>query len=140
MKPVLRTILVFLTILSVNTALKSQNAEPINTRYIEIKNIETFFIFSNNEYSDLVNFELYNIYKEESSKPVFTAVNELKNVHKFTIKSDSETYENQRTCFLSVNKDNHLATLRQVLLKMNVTHIKTEAGFIEIDKYFSQIL
>ncbi len=122
-------------VITVNAQQQDTNIED---RYIEIDDINSLFIFNNNDFSEIINFELFNIYDNESSKPVFIDVNEIKNVHKFTIKSSSEIYENQRTCFLSVNKVNYLSTFRQVLLKMNVRYIKLNDTFIEIEKFFSE--
>ena len=141
MNTILKTSVVFLLlIVGINYLYSQEKTNIIKERYVEINDIDTFFTFSDSQISDTKCFELYNIYEDESSKPVFIDVSDLNNVVKFSIKSGSTNYENQRTCYLRVNKTNHLNTLRLVLIKMKVKYIKINQQFIEIDKFFSKIL
>lgn len=138
MKTIIKGVsLLFAILISFNIAYAQE--KDITERYIIIDNIDTFFEFGHDEVSNMVSFELFNIYENESSKPVFVGVNELKNIIKFTIKSSSENFENQRTCFLKIRENCYIDTFRQVLIKMNVKYIKSENKFIEIDKFFSEI-
>lgn len=141
MKSFVKTAVILSLLLAISSVLFAQNNKTklIKERYIEINNISTLFVFSNDNYSDLISFELYNINENESSKPVFIAVNEIPNVKKFNIKTDSDQFENQRTCYLSINKVNYMFTFKQALKAMNVKYIKDNNLFIEIDEYFSQI-
>lgn len=110
-------------------------------RYIEINNLESFFITSS-EYPDEVicYFELHNIFEHESSKPVFIAVKELSNVTKFSIKSRGERYENQRSCYLRMKKQNYLSTFGIVLKKIEIKHVLFEGNFITIDEFLKTTL
>ncbi|MDD2386356.1 MAG: hypothetical protein PHP52_06190 [Bacteroidales bacterium] len=121
-----------------NVFAQDNNANIVKDRYIIINNIDEFFSFTNDESSELVSFELFNIYENESSKPLFVSVNELPNVIKFNIKSNSEQFENQRTCYLRIKKTNYLITFQQVLQRMEVAYIKIDNNFIELEKYFVQ--
>ncbi|MDD2636792.1 MAG: hypothetical protein PHW82_14970 [Bacteroidales bacterium] len=118
---------------------QNSTTDQIKDRYININNIDDFFLFKDTEVSELVKFELFNIYENESSKPLFVNVNELSDVIKFTIKSHSTKHENQRTCYLKLKKTNYLITFKQVLKRMQVKYIKTNNDFIELDKYFAQL-
>ncbi len=122
-----------------NAFAQNNNTNSVKDRYIIINNIDEFFVFTNDEYSELASFELFNIYENESSKPLFVSVNELPNVIKFNIKSHSIKFENQRTCYLRLKKTNYLITFKQVLKKMQVAYIKTNDNFIELETYFAQL-
>ena len=141
MKSFVKTTFILSVLLVSSNILFAQNSasSSIKERYIEINNISTLFVFSNDDNSDLISFELYNIYENESSKPLFIKVNELPNVKKFNLKTKSDQFENQRTCYLSINKSNYIHTFKQVLDAMEVEFIKENNLFIEIDEYFSQI-
>jgi hypothetical protein len=141
MKNFVKTTFILSLLLVLSNVLLAQNSttKSIKERYIEINDISNLFVFSNDNNSDLISFELYNIYENESSKPLFVSVNEIPNVKKFNLKTDSDQFENQRTCYLSINKINYMHTFRQVLKAMDVKYIKHNDIFIEIDEYFSQI-
>lgn len=134
----INAIILSLILMCNNVFAQDAIANSIKDRYITINNIDEFFSFTNDESSELVSFELFNIYEHESSKPLFINVNELPNVVKFSIKSSSTQFENQRTCYLRIKKTNYLITFQQVLQKMEVAYIKTNDNFIELEKYFVQ--
>lgn len=132
--------LLLLTILSFSLKAQDNNTRKTE-RYIEINNLENFFMSSEEYPNDLIcNFELYNIYEGESSKPAFVNVNELSNVTKFSIKARSEKYENQRTCYLRIKKINYLSTFGLVLDRLEVKNIKFEGSFITVQEFLSKTL
>lgn len=135
-----QAIILGMILLITNTIIAQKTSQTsANKRFIEIDNIENLFIFNNKNYSELIKFELHNIFDDESSKPIFISVNDIPNVKKFTIKSSSFQFENQRTCYLSLYNNNYIETFKQVLLQMGVYYIKENDQFITLDEYFSHI-
>lgn len=117
-----------------------QNKDFTKDRFIEINDINSFFVLD--EAKDIVacNFELVNILEAESSKPVFVAVNELTGVVDFSIKSGSERFENQRACVLKLKSQNYVSTFRIVLDRMDVKYILFNGNMISVNDFFSKSL
>jgi len=132
-------LLAFIIVCSFNTY--AQNDITKTERYIEISNLESFFTTSSDYPNEIVcSFELHNIFEHESSKPAFVAVNELSNVTKFSIKSRSEKYENQRSCYLRMQKQNYFSTFGLVLKNIEIKYILFEGNFIETDEFLKNNL
>jgi hypothetical protein len=141
MKKQVKTLVAILMLCGISFSLCSQQIKEINKdRFIEINDINSFFVLDELKNLVVCRFELVNILESESSKPVFVAVNELSGVVDFSIKSGSERFENQRSCVLKLKSQNYISTFRIVLDRMDVKYILSNGNIISVNDFFSKSL
>lgn len=135
--PIVALLMICICSLSLNAQQLNENNSD---RFVEINDINSFFVIDESKDIVICNFELSNILEGESSKPVFVAVNELSGVVDFSIKSGSERFENQRSCVLKMKSQNYISTFRIVLDRMDVKFIRSNGNLISVNEFFSKSL
>lgn len=139
-KPVTHLVAILLFCISTVSLTAQQNYNLTTDRYVEINDVNSFFVHDKSKDVIICNFELMNILEAESSKPVFTAVNELSGVTDFSIKSGSDRFVNQRSCVLKMKQENYISTFRIALDRMNVKFILSNGNMISVNDFFGKSL
>lgn len=122
----------------ISVPLSSQN--KIDEGFIiNVEDVTDFFVQKDDDVMMIERFYLENFPEGKSSKPLHEKINQMDGVVKFGIASGSEEYNNQRRCYLTLQKANYTDSFKKVLTAIPVKYIVENGEQLSIEECIEKI-